>query len=34
VRATGDLIGDNLQLTLGVNVPTGPVTVAGRETMC
>lgn len=25
IRATGNLIGDNLQLTIGVNVPTGPV---------
>lgn len=31
VRATGDLIGDNLQLTIGVNVPTGPVGLSPAE---
>lgn len=31
LRATGDLIGDNLQLTIGVNVPTGPVGLTPQE---
>ena len=31
LRASGDLIGDNLQLTLGLNIPTGPVGLTPAE---